>query len=158
MIPEIHYLLKKFYTKKSQNTKKMKLKKSSGKNKKVFEEYFKEVTVEKILDEFKDYEPEQLIDKIVEIGKRYNNHRKEEDLNEYKYYLSGFIALGVNHGYKLYFMKKKGLNLEDYEKKYSLILEVQKKFVVLTDTVLNSQMDIISNIKEIEGILVNIKI
>lgn len=158
MIPEIHYLLKKFYTKKSQNKKISGTKKRFENKNKIFEEYFKEVTVEKILEEFKEYEPEQLIDKIVEAGKKYKSFRREEDLNEYKYYLSGFIALGVKHGYKLYFLNKKKVGIEEYEKKYSLILEVQKRFVVLTETVLSSQKDIIEKINEIEGILVNIKI
>ncbi len=161
MHPEINPMLSSFVrSNKGNKNKKIdkKKKKSKVKNQKTFGEYFHEITVDKIFEEFKDYDPENLIEDIVDAGKRYKNYFREEDLNQYKYLLSGFLTLTSKEAYQVGFMKQKKSFIDIEEKYYTIVQEIKKKYTAMQEYVVLSQQDIIKLVKDVEGLIVNIKV
>lgn len=162
MIPGVNLFLKKFYEKKTDKNKQKKTSNSILSNDVIphnnFEDYFNEILPQQILGEFEGVEPDNLIDQIVVFGKKFSNGRRQEDLAQYKYYLSGFLALCLHNSYRLGIIKKKGWSDEEFESKLTLIFELKKRYIALTQYILNSQTGILKLIDEIEGLLINIKV
>jgi|GEM_PF-4812873 uncharacterized protein YaaR (DUF327 family) len=119
---------------------------------------FNEVLYLDLIDEFSEYEPESLISEIIKKGNLYIQSRDEETLNEYKHLLGGFLSLTINKSHKLKVLKDKKRYDDISEKYYILILNINDKYLALLESLLSSQNKIFSLIKEIEGILLNIKI
>lgn len=157
MIPSIYNIIQKFSGKDQKKSGKLE-KAAVLKNKeKSFSNILFEKRIEDIVIEYENQPPETLTLKIDEVGKRFKNSRKQEDLEEYKELLASFIVLVERKAYKIKIINKKKDLLSEDEIDY-IILEIEKRLVALMESFLSSQSQILSLIDEIEGLIFKITV
>lgn len=155
MIPSIYNILQKFSPKDQKKNTKLERTGSLKKEQRSFEQILFEKTIEDIVIEYENEDPEILVTKIDETGKRFKNSRNEQDLQNYKSFLAAFIVLVERKAYKVKLINKKKDILSEDEIDY-IIIEIEKRLVALLETFLASQKEIINIINEIEGLIFKI--
>ncbi|MCX8058692.1 MAG: DUF327 family protein [Spirochaetes bacterium] len=165
MINNLNPLLNNLNKKQQNNTDNIKNKsktkinyKEENISNKDFSILFNDILYENLIDEFINYEPEELIKEIIKKGNDFLSNRNEDTLEEYKHFLGGFLALTINKSLRLKIIKDKKKFNEISEKYYLLVNTINEKYLALLNSFLLSQQQIFKVIKEIEGILLNIKI
>lgn len=99
----------------------------------------------------------KLVKDIEEQGKTLAEHRSVDDLRKYKKMVKQFMEEAVQNGLQL--EEQRGFNRRGRTKIYKIVKEVDKKLIDLANDVLNkekSQLDILNQVGEIQGMLINI--
>lgn len=166
MINNLNPIINNLNNNKENNTENIKNKNKSkinkntfkNENKEQFSVLFNDFIIENLIQEFIDYEPEVLIKDIINKGNEFLKSRNEKDLEEYKYLLGGFLAITINKSYKVNIIKEKKKFNDISEKYFIIIKNINEKYLALLESFISSQGQIFKIIKEIEGLLLNIKI
>ena len=90
-------------------------------------------------------------------GEKLAEHRSIDDLRKYKKMVKEFMEEAVNSGLQL--EDQRGFNRRGRTKVYKIVKEVDSRLTQLANDVINkekSQLDILSKVGEIQGLLVNI--
>ncbi|OMP65806.1 YaaR family protein [Domibacillus epiphyticus] len=90
-------------------------------------------------------------------GEKLSEHRTIDDLRKYKKMVKEFMEEAVNSGLQL--EEQRGFNRRGRTKVYKIVKEVDNRLTELANDVINkekSQLDILSKVGEIKGLLVNI--
>jgi uncharacterized protein len=99
----------------------------------------------------------QRMKEIEDQGKKLVNNQTVENLRKYKKMIKDFMDESIKNGLQL--DQHRGFNQRGSTKVYTLVKQVDKKLVELTDTVLDKEqkgLSILSLVGEIEGLLINI--
>ncbi|WNS81295.1 YaaR family protein [Domibacillus sp. DTU_2020_1001157_1_SI_ALB_TIR_016] len=96
--------------------------------------------------------------KDIEVqGEKLAEHRTIDDLRKYKKMVKEFMQEAVDSGLQL--EEQRGFNRRGRTKVYKIVKEVDSRLTQLANDVINkekSQLDILSKVGEIQGLLVNI--
>ncbi|OES46047.1 YaaR family protein [Domibacillus iocasae] len=90
-------------------------------------------------------------------GEKLAEHRTIDDLRKYKKMVKEFMEEAVNSGLQL--EEQRGFNRRGRTKVYKIVKEVDSRLTQLANDVINkekSQLDILSKVGEIQGLLINI--
>ncbi|OKL36355.1 YaaR family protein [Domibacillus mangrovi] len=90
-------------------------------------------------------------------GEKLAEHRTIDDLRKYKKMVKEFMEEAVNSGLQL--EEQRGFNRRGRTKVYKIVKEVDSRLTQLANDVINkekSQLDILSKVGEIRGLLINI--
>lgn len=90
-------------------------------------------------------------------GEKLAKHRTIDDLRKYKKMVKEFMEEAVNSGLQL--EEQRGFNRRGRTKVYKIVKEVDSRLTQLANDVINkekSQLDILSKVGEIQGLLINI--
>ncbi|WP_026700226.1 YaaR family protein [Salibacterium aidingense] len=99
----------------------------------------------------------KIIQDIDDLGKVLSESRTVEELRKYKQLVKDFMEEAVEHGLNL--EEKRGFNRRGRTKVYKIVEEVDQKLLDLTNSVVDQQkssLDILDQVGEIRGLLVNI--
>lgn len=94
---------------------------------------------------------------IESQGEKLAEHRTIDDLRKYKKMVKEFMQQAVDNGLQL--EEQRGFNRRGRTKVYKIVKEVDSRLTQLANDVINkeqSQLDILSKVGEIQGLLVNI--
>ncbi|WP_227394295.1 YaaR family protein [Jeotgalibacillus aurantiacus] len=94
---------------------------------------------------------------VEEQGKKLADSRTVEDLRKYKGLVKKFLDEAVNNALQL--EDQRGFNRRGRTKVYKIVKEVDSKLIELTNNVLDKEkkgLDILSQIGEIQGLLINV--
>jgi uncharacterized protein YaaR (DUF327 family) len=90
-------------------------------------------------------------------GGKLAEHQSIDDLRKYKKMVKEFMEEAVNSGLQL--EEQRGFNRRGRTKVYKIVKEVDSRLTQLANDVINkekSQLDILSKVGEIQGLLINI--
>ena len=90
-------------------------------------------------------------------GEKLAEHRTIDDLRKYKKMVKAFMEEAVNNGLQL--EEQRGFNRRGRTKVYKIVKEVDSRLTQLANDVINkekSQIDVLSKVGEIQGLLINI--
>ncbi|OLN24043.1 hypothetical protein BTO30_01085 [Domibacillus antri] len=90
-------------------------------------------------------------------GEKLAEHRTIDDLRKYKKMVKEFMEEAVNSGLQL--EEQRGFNRRGRTKIYKIVKEVDSRLTQLANDVINkekSQLDLLQQVGEIQGLLINI--
>ncbi|MDF1507822.1 YaaR family protein [Robertmurraya sp. DFI.2.37] len=99
----------------------------------------------------------KMVEEIEEQGKTLAESRTVDDLRKYKKMVKEFMEEAVQNGLQL--EEQRGFNRRGRTKIYKIVKEVDKKLIDLANDVLNKEkngLDILKQVGEIQGLLINI--
>lgn len=99
----------------------------------------------------------KMVEEIEEQGKTLAENRTVDDLRKYKKMVKEFMEEAVQNGLQL--EEQRGFNRRGRTKIYKIVKEVDKKLIDLANDVLNKEkngLDILKQVGEIQGLLINI--
>lgn len=99
----------------------------------------------------------KMAEEIEDQGKKLAEHRTVDELRKYKKMVKQFMEEAVQNGLQL--EEQRGFNRRGRTKIYKIVKEVDKKLIDLANDVLNkekSKLDILNQVGEIQGLLINI--
>src|SRR5690625_5261354 len=104
-----------------------------------------------------EQEHDQMIEKISDQGKRLGRSRTVRDLVAFKRLVKEFLEKTVYQGYQL--KSSHDFNIHGNSQKLSLVKEIDKRLVELTEKVMHEaskSVDLLGLIGEIKGLLINL--
>lgn len=99
----------------------------------------------------------KMVEEIEVQGKTLAESRTVDELRKYKKMVKEFMEEAVQNGLQL--EEQRGFNRRGRTKIYKIVKEVDKKLIDLANTVLDKEkngLDILSQVGEIQGLLINI--
>lgn len=99
----------------------------------------------------------KMVEEIEDQGKKLAENRTVDELRKYKKMVKQFMEEAVNNGLKL--EEQRGFTRRGRTKVYKIVKEVDRKLIDLANDVLNkekSQLDILNQVGEIQGLLINL--
>ncbi|EWG11487.1 YaaR family protein [Cytobacillus firmus] len=99
----------------------------------------------------------KMVQEIEDQGKTLSENRTVDELRKYKKLVKKFLEEAVQNGLQL--EEQRGFNRRGRTKIYKIVKEVDRKLIDLTNSVLDKEkkgLDILNQVGEIKGLLINI--